>query len=447
MTPSKRKCVLVLLDGLGDRTYASLGGRTPLAAAKTPTLDRIAAGGGCGLFHATRAGEALPSETAHFLLFGYDLSEFPGRGALEALGAGIPLRPGQVAILAHFAVLREDGGILYMVDNEPKGGDARFAPLFAQVEAARFGGISFRLRQTGGCWGILVLDGRVSRYITDTDPIADGAPLIEPEPWAAAPDPSVARQTARALKAYLMYVRQSLTAAQADGNDPEPPIGGIVTQRAGTLKKVEAFSARTGLQGLSLASGLVYAGLARCIGMDFEKTADTGDPGADLAGRLGRAAAALSEGYTFVHVHTKAPDQAAHTKDPAAKVAAIESLDRGIAQAVAPLLEDPEVLVVVTADHSTPSAGPLVHSGEPVPLVFSGAGVRKDRVSRFDEVSCAPGALGFLRGQEMICMILNHLDRVKMAGLMDTPVDQPYWPGDIRPFSTADVTGRDTENA
>ena len=41
----------------------------------------------CGLFHATELGQALPSETAHFALFGYSLHEFPGRGPLEALGA------------------------------------------------------------------------------------------------------------------------------------------------------------------------------------------------------------------------------------------------------------------------------------------------------------------------------------------------------------------------
>ena len=74
------KIVLVLLDGLGDRAYNVLGDRTPLQAAFKPNLDRIARLGSTGLFHAASPGQCLPSETAHYLIFGYEVEEFPGRG-------------------------------------------------------------------------------------------------------------------------------------------------------------------------------------------------------------------------------------------------------------------------------------------------------------------------------------------------------------------------------
>jgi 2,3-bisphosphoglycerate-independent phosphoglycerate mutase len=138
--------------------------------------------------------------------------------------------------------------------------------------------------------------------------------------------------------------------------------------------------------------------------------------------------------YDFVHVHTKAPDEAAHTKDPLAKKRVLESLDRGLGQAIAPLLADPEVLIIATADHATPSTGPLIHSGESVPLTFCGPGVRRDRVQAFDEINAAGGALGPVRGRELMYLILNHLDRAKLQGLMDSPVDRPYWPALSEPF-------------
>ena len=97
-------------------------------------------------------------------------------------------------------------------------------------------------------------------------------------------------------------------------------------------------------------------------------------------------------------------------------------------------MDDPELLIIVTADHSTPSAGPLIHSGEPVPLTFFGQGVRRDNVRRFDEISTAAGALGCVRGKELMYLILNHLDRSKLQGIMDTPIDQPFWPGNYEPF-------------
>jgi 2,3-bisphosphoglycerate-independent phosphoglycerate mutase len=36
------------------------------------------------------------------------------------------------------------------------------------------------------------------------------------------------------------------------------------------------------------------------------------------------------------------------------------------------------MLVVITADHSTPSISPMVHSGEPVPVIMAGPSVRRD---------------------------------------------------------------------
>ena len=115
-----KKCILLLLDGLGDRSYEELSFQTPLQAARTPVLDNIAASGASGLYHAAALGQALPSENAHFTMFGYHLSEFPGRGCLEALGAGIYLKPDDVAVLAHFASLRKEKNFLVLERGKPK---------------------------------------------------------------------------------------------------------------------------------------------------------------------------------------------------------------------------------------------------------------------------------------------------------------------------------------
>ena len=112
----------------------------------------------------------------------------------------------------------------------------------------------------------------------------------------------------------------------------------------------------------------------------------------------------------------------------------IEALDKGIASVIGPLMTNPELLLIVTADHSTPSSGSLIHSGETVPLIMYGEGVRRDEVQRFDEISAAAGALGSVRGKELMYLVLNHLERAKLQGLMDAPRDQPFWPGDYEPF-------------
>jgi 2,3-bisphosphoglycerate-independent phosphoglycerate mutase len=425
------------LDGLGDRSYAKLAYQTPLQAASTPFMDKIAASGANGLYHTGLLGQALPSENAHFVMFGYEAAEFPGRGALEALGAGIDLHSDDVAVLAHFASLREENNCLFLVKGKPEASLGEVKLLIEAAGEYSQDGVNIRFVHTQGLRGILVFRGKAAPFITDTDPITDGFNMIDLRPWSDYKNDTAVQNTVRVLKSYLQKIYYTLKKHPL--NDVRlkkglEPINGMVTQRAGRLKTVSSFKERFGLRGLSIASGIVYQGLSAFIGLDFEKVNDTKDPGKDIAERLAMTCNAL-DNYDFIHVHTKAPDEAAHTKNPLTKKKVIESLDKGIGTAIGRLMDDPDVLIILTADHSTPSSGPLVHSGEPVPLAFCGRGVRRDFVRRFDEINAAQGALGTVRGRELIYLILNHLERAKLRGLMDTPVDQPFWPGNYEPFT------------
>jgi len=428
---------MILLDGLGDRSYPELNHKTPLQAAKTPVLDSLARGGANGLYHADQPGLALPSENAHFAMFGYDRDDFPGRGALEALGAGVPIGDGEVALLAHFvSVSPSDGGQLVLDDGKPESSDDEILALIDTVGRYAAEDIDVRLHHTAGFRAILSLSGPVSRYVTDSDPMEKGQPLVAVLPWADHAGDPAALNTARVLSAYMAWVYATLQdhpVNKARQKAGQPLINGLVFQRAGMLKSVEPFSSKYGLRGMSIASGIVYHGLAGYLGMDIHKVKDTRQPGDDLARRLRTAKEQLKD-HDFIHVHTKTPDEAAHTKDAVAKMKVIEKLDRGIGAVLDMLLADPELLLIVAADHSTPSAGPLIHSGEPVPLVFHGPGIRRDLVQQYDEVNAAAGALGFVHGKELIYLILNHLDRAKLQGLMDTPEDRPYYPGKYEPF-------------
>lgn len=429
-------CILLLLDGLGDRSHACLGHRTPLDAAHTPHLDALANQGANGLFHARRPGIALPSEEAHFSLFGYQQMEFPGRGPLEALGADIPLQPGQVAILAHGTSIRDNAGTAILKRGVPKATEEEAETLLGLVSTYETDGIQFQFHRTKGLFGVLVLTGAVDHHITDSDPIREDMPLQQVEPWRTWQDNPVTQRTATALNTYLRWCWHTLKDHPLNRERIDrgaSPINGMVTQRSGQLSVVESMEERFGLRGLSISSGQVYWGLGNYLGMSVRKVMDSFDPGNDIAERLMMAQEAAGS-HDFIHVHTKAPDEAAHRRSPQDKVSVIESLDRGIGQVMHRLLDDQRLLLAVTADHSTPSSGSLIHSGEPVALMFIGDGVRRDRVTRFSEIDAPGGALGYVQGQDFIPLVLNYLDRAKLAGLMDTPVDQPFWPGRTNPF-------------
>ncbi|MFZ0611300.1 MAG: alkaline phosphatase family protein [Desulfobacterales bacterium] len=428
---------MILLDGAGDRSYPELNYQTPLQAARTPALDHIAENGANGLYHAALLGQALPSENAHFAMFGYDMDVFPGRGALEALGAGISLDGGEVALLAHFvSVRRSPDATLTLIDGKPQISDDEIQSLIQTVEDYSSDGIRFRFHHTHGFRGILTLAGDVAPFVTDSDPITEGYAMTAVIPWQTFADDPQSQKTSRAVSEYLEWVHHTLTRHPVNRKRRKAGrtlLNGLVTQRAGRLRKAIPFAEINGMRGLSIASGIVYHGLCTYLGMDVRRVTDTTDPGNDLCHRIQMALASLSD-YNFIHVHTKMPDEAAHRKDPLYKTRVLEQLDQGIAAVLSRLTSEPETLIVVAADHSTPSAGPLIHSGEAVPLVFHGPGVRRDRIRQYDEVSAAGGALGLVRGKELMYLIINHLDRAKLQGLMDTPVDQAYWPGRTEPF-------------
>lgn len=434
------KCLTILLDGLGDRSYTRYDFKTPLQAAHTPCLDSLARKGGNGLYHAAIYGKPLPSENAHFAMFGYDLPQFPGRGALEALGGDIELEPGDVAVLAHFVHVGNENGQLRLLHDRMCGDDREIEDIMDRVEHFEADGVSITFHQTKRLFGVVVLRGDVAPGFTDSNPMIDGRYLSSIVPRASfAAAPGCARAAA-ALTKYVSWVHRQLEEAPFNiqrKSEGLPPINGLVTQRAGQLRPHEPFFERYGMKGLIIASGVMYKGLARYLGLDFNCSIDSGDPGLDMSYRLSLAREAFDD-YDFIHVHTKAPDQSAHTKNPDAKRKSIESLDKGIAEGIDKFLDDPEILIAVTADHSTPSSGDLIHSGEPVPLMFVGDGVRRDKVDQFDEISAATGCLGSMRGPEFMHMMLNYLDRARLMGIHDTPTEPLFWPGDFTPFTIED---------
>src|SRR5207237_3978300 len=118
----------------------------------------------------------------------------------------------------------------------------------------------------------------------------------------------------------------------------------------------------------------------------------------DLARWLALVEERVGAGDTFVFVHQKATDAAGHTKDPLVKRAVIESLDVVLRSR----LPVDRAIVCITGDHATPASPDVIHSGDPVPFLVAGPGVRADNVRRFGELEWAARFFGRLRGEEVM---------------------------------------------
>jgi 2,3-bisphosphoglycerate-independent phosphoglycerate mutase len=363
-------------------------------------------------------------------MFGYEREEFPGRGLIEALGEGLTMDRGEVALLARLFSVVETQGRLVITIYEPPVEPAERRALLEAVRLFREEGIEIEFVPTKALQGLAVMRGAVSVDVTDSNPIHPGRPLMEVLPLRGREEDEVARRTSRVLTHYVQWCYRRLSSHPVNEQRRkfgQPPVNAVGTQRPGIWRPVEPFQEKWGLRSLAVASRGIYRGLSRYLGMDCPRVEDSARPGADLLNRLRMAAEA--QDYDFVYVHTKAPDEAAHTKDPWIKKRVIEELDEAFGYVLEEIVPDEDTLLVVTSDHSTNSDGQMIHSGETVPLVMVGKYTRRDTVKRFDEVHCAPGALGLVRGKELMYLILSLLDRGKLVGLMDSPVDQPFSPG------------------
>jgi 2,3-bisphosphoglycerate-independent phosphoglycerate mutase len=408
--------VVVLLDGLADRAHASLGGRTANEVAATPNLDRLAAAGSCGVIYALGPGRAPSSEVAHWSMLGYTPEEFPGRAVFEALGAGQDADAEHVFAFAALrpADEREDG---LWLTGRPRYGDdeEQAAELIVACDGREVDGLCFALSHLRRGEAVLRISGGADDRVTDTDAFfRDRHPVLRPLPLV--PE---AERTARAAEQWTRDTIALLAdhpVSRTRAADGLPALNVVTLKWWGRPRAVPTFPQRHGLHGSFIAGSRFLQGLARAVGLEPQDAPETGDGPADLRTRVGMITERLEAGDTFVLSNLKATDEAGHTKDPAVKQATIEALDAELGE-----LPIESAIVCVTGDHATPTYPNVIHSGDPVPFLLAGPGVRADQVAAFGELDCAAGILGHLRGPDMLPVLLNAADRPLFLGSRPTP--------------------------
>ncbi len=407
--------VLVVLDGLGDRPCLALGGRTPLEVASTPVLDELAARGASGVHVPFGPGWATSSERSHWAMFGLPEMAFPGRALLEWVGLGGS--PPLGTPMWHLAARRGEvaGGVM-RITGRMGSQHADIAPTLNQVlqswtdnflvDGVYFTIVPLRL----GEW-VLLAHGLESIEISDTDPLFEHMhPWMLPVPlqeclWAGGSRLREAYRSAEALTEYLLGAHETLLAAGLEISVPTTKWPSVARQPLSFLDLV-------GVQGAMVTSSALYRGMARTLGMrEVNITATAKDAALGLSARVKAAICLLGEEQRpdFIHVHTKAPDEAGHTKKPEAKIAAIEACDNAIA-ALIDSVDRGDLVLAVTGDHATPSEGLLLHSGDPTPFVVVAPEQRSDSVRKFGETAALSGSLGSLRAVD-IAPLLHGLAR------------------------------------
>ena len=406
---SAKKVLMVVCDGVSDRPVKQFEGKTPLQVARTPAMDAVARNGVSGTMDVIAPGVVPGSDTAHLALFGYDpYKVYTGRGPIDAAGAEIPLVTGDGACRCNFATSDDQMRIIDRRAGRIRSGTAELA---TALSGMKIEDIEVIFKEASEHRGVLVLRGPgLDHRVTEVDPHREGAILK-----ACAESPE-AEKTARILNGFVAKSYDILSKHPVNERrkkEGQHPANIVLPRGAGSLGELEPLTQRFGIKCAAVAGVTLVRGICRMVGMDVpDVEGATGGLDTDYAAKAD-AAIGLLEDYDLVFVNVKAPDIAGHDGDFRQKVLAIENIDMMLGRILESIHED--VVVVVTADHSTPVVV-KDHSADPVPVAVSGADSRIDDVRAFDEISAASGALGRIRGVDLLPIVLGMANRSSKFG-------------------------------
>ncbi len=390
------KTLVVLLDGVGDLVSDELGEKTPLEYAYTPNLDRIASLGETGMMVPYHLGIPVGTDFAHYLLLGYPEEKFPGRSIIEALAHGVPLNKNHIYMVTSWAsvIKTEDYEIQtrYLMDL-PKEDSLELS----MTIPASFNSSQFNWQFTTDGHGLLEIAGEnLSTEISDPDAIYPLGCVLQSEPYNT--QDHRAKTTSDLINSFMKEMYHRLKDHPINIKRKKQgmePANFLLPKWAGKPGRLPSFHEENGMRGEIIGASTSIRGIAQLFKMRYT-------PYQYFEEGVKKA---LSSPYEYIHLHTKDTDQAGHTKDPFAKVKVLEKID----PLLAPILDyalNEDILLIVTGDHTTPSIGPMIHSGDPVPIAFLGKHLRTDDVRCFNERSCAKGSIR-MTGKDFIPIILN----------------------------------------
>jgi len=420
---SPNQLLYVCLDGLADDPIPEFGGQTPLEAARTPVLDGLARRGAQGLVYTVGPDIAPESDIAVFAILGYDpREEHPGRGVLEALGAGMEFQDGDLAYRVNFAT--QEGGEIVdrRAGRDLPNEDAQ--ALAAEVNAGlRLPGTTFELRATVEHRGVLVIrrgDGALSAHVSNTDPAyakegSLGVALTEFENKVAEARPlddsDDARRAADLTNRFVEGAAALLDASSVNArrrSEGRLAANLVLTRDAGDhVPKLQPIRERFGPSWGCFVELPVERGIALVLGM-APVHAPTGMPHRDQYAAWADLAAEALGGYDALYVHIKGPDVPAHDGRAQDKRDVIEDIDGVFFGELLPQIDSSRILLAVTADHAT-SCLRKAHTADPVPLLVAGPRVRTDATQAFGEREARGGALGTLAGVDILPRLVELL--------------------------------------
>jgi 2,3-bisphosphoglycerate-independent phosphoglycerate mutase len=377
------KYIILIGDGMADRPLKELGGRTPLQAAFTPNMDKLARKGILGSVRTIPEGFPPGSDVANLSILGYDPRQFySGRAPLEAASMGIKLEENDVAFRCNLVTLKynktrdraimedysaghisteEARQLIETIDTELGNENIRFFP-----------GISYRhlMIWRGGEVEIECVPPHdiIGKEITEYLPLGKGERVI------------------RSLMESSVGILENHPVNKKRASEGKRIANSIWLWGQGKKPDMPSFREKYGLSAALVSAVDLTKGLGVCAGFEILQVPGvTGYLDTNYTGKAEYSLKALTT-HDVVYIHVEAPDEAGHEGNYRNKIKAIEDFDAlVVGSIIRGAKEFDEYRILLLPDHPTPIEV-RTHTDEPVPFVIFDSRHKQDNGDvTFDE--------------------------------------------------------------
>lgn len=379
------KYIVILGDGMADEPLDMLGGRTPLEAAATPTMDSLAGMGELGLVRTVPRSMKPGSDVANLAVLGYDPeANYSGRSPLEALSVGVKMDDTDVIFRCNIVTVSENEPYAEKIILDHSSGEISTEDADILMNAVReaFNNEIFSF-YTGTSYRHITVwkEGRVLDLIPPHDHLGEVIGSYLPT------EPKLREMMEKSFDILNNHPLNLQRAAEGKNKANSLWFWG-----AGTKPSLGSFKEKTGLEGTMISAVDLLKGIA--VGAGMESIDVPGANGSLETNYEGKADAAikalLEDGKDFAYIHVEGPDEMGHQGNIQHKILSIEYLDRRIIARVKQAMDESgeSYRMLILPDHPTPIRC-RTHTSDPVPYILYDSTRQARKISRYSEKEAA----------------------------------------------------------
>ncbi len=399
------KYAVIVPDGLGDWPIPEFGNQTPLEAARTPNLDRLAQEGILGTLQTTPKGMYPGSDVCGLSLMGYDpLTCYTGRAPLEAASLGVDVREGEKIFRCNLVAAPAEVLNDYSADHVT----TEEAKKLIQALQEKLGSKKFQFFP-GKMYRHLLLCRQGSDFEVETAQPHD----IQGQRFEPYLPKGKGAELFKKLIAESREILKNHPVNQTREREGKAKADMIWLWGGGVRPKIEHFDQKfKGIRGGVISAVDLLQGLGHYLGWKvIQVPGATGYFDTDYEAKARYAIDALKT-LDLIFVHVEATDEAGHSGLAKEKKRAVERIDEAIVGPLAEYLKKQGAYrLFVAPDHYTPTAK-KTHVPDPVPFIFTGSDVKMKSGKAYTEDNAKSTGVYVEKGHDLMRRLIEGWDKI-----------------------------------